>query len=50
MCIRDRHLLVIPLALIALISLHVWRVRKDGGLAVQAEGAEERLDMASLEE
>jgi quinol-cytochrome oxidoreductase complex cytochrome b subunit len=44
------HLLVIPLALIALISLHVWRVRKDGGLAVQAEGAEERLDMASLEE
>ncbi len=44
------HLLVIPLALIALISLHVWRVRKDGGLAVQAEGAEERLDIASLEE
>jgi quinol-cytochrome oxidoreductase complex cytochrome b subunit len=44
------HLIVIPLALIALISLHVWRVRKDGGLAVQAEGAEERLDMASLEE
>jgi quinol-cytochrome oxidoreductase complex cytochrome b subunit len=44
------HLIVIPLALIALISLHVWRVRKDGGLAVQAEGAEERLDLASLEE
>ncbi len=44
------HLIVIPLALIALISLHVWRVRKDGGLAVQAEDAEESLDMASLEE
>ncbi len=44
------HLIVIPLALIALISLHMWRVRKDGGLAAQAEGAEERLDLASLEE
>lgn len=44
------HLIVIPLALIALISLHMWRVRKDGGLAAQADGAEERLDMATLEE
>ncbi|MDE3090287.1 MAG: cytochrome b N-terminal domain-containing protein [Chloroflexota bacterium] len=44
------HIIVIPFALIALISLHVWRVRKDGGLATQAEGAEERLEIASLKE
>lgn len=44
------HIIVIPLALIALISLHIWRVRKDGGLAGQAEGPEERLDIASLKE
>ncbi len=29
------HVAVIPLALAGLISLHVWRVRKDGGLAAQ---------------
>ncbi len=44
------HIIVIPFAMIALLSLHLWRVRKDGGLAVQAEGSEERLDIASLEE
>ncbi|HLY25929.1 MAG TPA: cytochrome b N-terminal domain-containing protein [Aggregatilineales bacterium] len=27
------HIAVVPLALILLISLHIWRVRKDGGLA-----------------
>ncbi len=40
------HVLILPLVLIGLISLHVWRVRKDGGLAVQAEGAEDRLQIA----
>ena len=29
------HVIVIPLAMAGLISLHVWRVRKDGGLAAQ---------------
>jgi len=27
------HIMVLPLALIAVISLHLWRVRKDGGLS-----------------
>jgi len=27
------HVMVIPAALVLLISLHIWRVRKDGGLA-----------------
>jgi quinol-cytochrome oxidoreductase complex cytochrome b subunit len=27
------HIMVIPLGLTALVSLHLWRVRKDGGLA-----------------
>jgi quinol-cytochrome oxidoreductase complex cytochrome b subunit len=44
------HIILIPLVMIALVSLHLWRVRKDGGLAVQAEGTEDRLDIASLEE
>ena len=44
------HIILIPLAMIALISLHLWRVRKDGGLAVQAEGTEDRLEIAALEE
>ena len=43
------HIIVLPFALIALISLHVWRVRKDGGLAGQ-EIPEERLEIASLTE
>jgi len=29
------HVIVIPLVLMGLISLHIWRVRKDGGLAGQ---------------
>ena len=31
------HIMMIPLALIIIISLHIWRVRKDGGLAGQEE-------------
>ncbi|MBM2851279.1 MAG: Cytochrome, partial [Anaerolineales bacterium] len=27
------HIAVLPLAIALLVSLHVWRVRKDGGLA-----------------
>ncbi|RME81225.1 MAG: DUF4405 domain-containing protein [Caldilineae bacterium] len=36
------HIMVIPLALAGLVSLHIWRVRKDGGLAAQ-QAAEEPL-------
>jgi quinol---cytochrome c reductase cytochrome b subunit, bacillus type len=43
------HIMVLPLAMILLISLHMWRVRKDGGLAGQ-EIPEERLEIASLTE
>ena len=36
------HIMVIPAALVLLISLHIWRVRKDGGLAAQRK-AEDSL-------
>jgi quinol-cytochrome oxidoreductase complex cytochrome b subunit len=39
------HVIVIPLIMIAIISVHVWRVRKDGGLAGQ-EIPEDRLEIA----
>ncbi len=32
------HIMLVPLALTLLISLHLWRVRKDGGLAVGETG------------
>jgi quinol-cytochrome oxidoreductase complex cytochrome b subunit len=28
------HIAVIPLLITLIVSIHVWRVRKDGGLAV----------------
>lgn len=34
------HIMLIPLAIFLLISIHIWRVRKDGGLAVN-EGSED---------
>lgn len=43
------HIIVIPLIMIGLISLHLWRVRKDGGLAGQARD-ENRLEIASIHE
>ncbi len=43
------HIVVLPFALIALIALHLWRVRKDGGLAGQ-EIPEERLEIAAVNE
>ena len=30
------HIMLIPAAIVLLTSLHLWRVRKDGGLAAQA--------------
>lgn len=35
------HIAVIPLAISLLVSVHMWRVRKDGGLAVNASEREE---------
>jgi quinol---cytochrome c reductase cytochrome b subunit, bacillus type len=43
------HIIVLPFAAIALISLHIWRVRKDGGLAGQ-EVPEDRLEITPLTE
>lgn len=36
------HVMILPLALVALLSVHFWRVRKDGGLA-RPEDADARL-------
>jgi quinol-cytochrome oxidoreductase complex cytochrome b subunit len=33
------HIVFIPAAIVGLISLHMWRVRKDGGLAAQDQSA-----------
>ena len=36
------HVMIVPAAILLLLSLHMWRVRKDGGLAAQeAEDQEE---------
>lgn len=37
------HAGVIPLLTVALVSLHLWRIRKDGGLAAPPEDDAERL-------
>ncbi len=36
------HVMILPLALVALVSVHFWRIRKDGGLARPAD-ADTRL-------
>jgi quinol-cytochrome oxidoreductase complex cytochrome b subunit len=36
------HCVVLPLALVVLVSVHVWRVRKDGGIYLGSPGGEER--------
>jgi len=33
------HIAVVPVLVTLLISLHIWRVRKDGGLAANDQGA-----------
>jgi len=38
------HVIVIPLVIAAGVSVHIWRVRKDGGLAMQ-RGREDRLNI-----
>ncbi len=36
------HVMLLPLGLVALLAVHFWRIRKDGGL-VRPAGADERL-------
>lgn len=36
------HVMILPLALVALVSVHFWRIRKDGGLA-RPENVDELL-------
>jgi quinol-cytochrome oxidoreductase complex cytochrome b subunit len=36
------HVMILPLAIVALMSVHFWRIRKDGGLARPAD-ADDRL-------
>lgn len=43
------HIIVLPFIVIILISLHIWRVRKDGGLAGQ-EVPEDSLEITPLKE
>jgi quinol-cytochrome oxidoreductase complex cytochrome b subunit len=38
------HIIVLPLLMAGAVSVHIWRVRKDGGLAGQG-GREDRLDI-----
>jgi quinol-cytochrome oxidoreductase complex cytochrome b subunit len=42
------HVMILPLALVALLAVHFWRIRKDGGLARPAD-AEQRLGTPSEE-
>lgn len=37
------HAGAIPLSMLALCALHLWRIRKDGGLAAASEEADDRL-------
>jgi quinol-cytochrome oxidoreductase complex cytochrome b subunit len=41
------HVIVLPLAAVMLIAVHLWRVRKDGGLARPEEPAYIRQELAS---
>ena len=43
------HIAVLPFALIGLMSVHLWRVRKDGGLAAQGMD-EDRMEITVVKE
>jgi quinol-cytochrome oxidoreductase complex cytochrome b subunit len=43
------HIIVLPMITLGLLSLHIWRVRKDGGLAGQ-EIPEDRLEITPVKE
>lgn len=40
------HIAVLPLLIFLLVSVHIWRVRKDGGLATNEPAANESIDEA----
>jgi quinol-cytochrome oxidoreductase complex cytochrome b subunit len=42
------HIAVLPLVLIILVSLHIWRVRKDGGLAANDTPDDSQTDQPNL--
>lgn len=42
------HVMLLPLAIGALMAVHFWRIRKDGGLAKPAD-ADRRLDVPALD-
>jgi quinol-cytochrome oxidoreductase complex cytochrome b subunit len=35
------HCVVLPLFLVVLVSIHIWRVRKDGGIYLGSPGGDE---------
>jgi quinol-cytochrome oxidoreductase complex cytochrome b subunit len=37
------HCLILPLAMAVLVALHLWRVRKDGGLSAPPHGSQRRV-------
>jgi quinol-cytochrome oxidoreductase complex cytochrome b subunit len=37
------HILIVPAGIALLTSIHLWRVRKDGGLATQDTTNEEKV-------
>ena len=43
------HIIVLPMLMLGLLSLHIFRVRKDGGLAGQ-EISEDRLEITPVKE
>lgn len=43
------HIIVLPMLMLGLLSLHIFRVRKDGGLAAQ-EITEDRLEITPVRE
>jgi len=36
------HVMLVPMGILLLTSVHLWRVRKDGGLAANQSDAEDR--------
>ena len=42
------HVIVLPLAAVTLIALHLWRVRKDGGLARSNETQPAHLELSQM--
>ncbi|MFQ5613662.1 MAG: cytochrome b N-terminal domain-containing protein [Anaerolineae bacterium] len=43
------HIMVLPLLMTGAVSVHLWRIRKDGGLAMQG-GSDDRLELIANDE